>query len=150
MRKKEAVDRARAALQLFAAHWITSFIGALAFLANDLHAEAAAALENGLAIVPHNCYLLGVLALVRAFQGQTAEAEKIRREMERQAALEPVPFLPRAYASEACGDTERAYQFFNLAVDEREPLVVPILTYRRAEQAADPSLRSLLQKMNLL
>lgn len=150
MGKEEAVDRARTALQLFAAHWISSFIGAHAFLAHSLHGEAAAALENGLEIVPHSPYLLGVLALVRAFQGQTAAAEKIRGEMEQRAAREPAPFLPRAYASEACGDTERAHQLFNLAIDEREPLVVPILTYRRASQVADPLLRSLLHKMNLL
>jgi TolB-like protein len=150
MGKEEAVDRARAALQLFAARWICSFLCAHTFLAHSLHEEAAAALENGLKIVPHSPYLLGVLALVRAFQGQTAAAEKIREEMEQRVAREPVAFLPRAYASEACGDTERAHELFNLAIDEREALVVQVLTLRRARQAADPRLRSLLHKMNLL
>jgi TolB-like protein len=150
MGKEEAVDRARAALQLFPSHWISSFIGAHPFLAHGLHREAAAALENGLEIVPHSPYLLGVLALARACQGQTAAAEKIRDEMEQRAARELVPFLPRAYANEACGDMDRAYQLFHLAIEEREPLVVPFLTYRRARLVADTRLRSLLQKMNLL
>ena len=35
------------------------------------------------------------------------------------------------------------------AVDEREPLVVPLLTDRRADLLPDPRYQSLLRKMNL-
>jgi TolB-like protein len=150
MGKEEAVDRARTALQLFPSRWISSFIGAHAFLAHGFDREAADALENGLEIVPHSPYLLGVLALARARQGQTAAAETIRGELEERAGREVVPFLPRAYANEACGDLDRAYQLFHLAIEEREPLVVPVLTYRRASLVADPRLPSLLHEINLL
>lgn len=149
MGKGEAVERARAVLQLFPSHWISTFIASHAFLRRGLHKDAAAALERGLEIVPGSAYLLGALALARACQGRLTEAEKIRAELGGLAARQYVPFLPRALASEACGDLDRAYQLMDQAVDEREPLVVPLLTDRRADLLPDPRYQSLLRKMNL-
>jgi hypothetical protein len=42
-----------------------------------------------------------------------------------------------------------AYHFFDRAVEEREPLAIPVLTARRADLFADPRFQSLLRKMNL-
>ena len=42
-----------------------------------------------------------------------------------------------------------AYHFFDQAVEEREPLAIPVLTARRADLFADPCYQSLLSKMNL-
>jgi hypothetical protein len=149
MRKPEALERARATLQMFPAHPVCSFSGSLVFLGHGLHDEAASTLEKGLAAVPGSVYLSGVLALARACQGRHGDAEQIRSELEELSARQYVPFLPRACASEACGDMNGAYHFFDLAVEEREPLAIPVLTARRADLFADPRFQSLLRKMNL-
>jgi TolB-like protein/lipoprotein NlpI len=149
MRKAEALERARATLQMFPAHPVCSFSGSLVFLGQGLHEEAASTLEKGLEAVPGSVYLLGVLALARACQGRYADAEQIRSELEELSARQYVPFLPRACASEACGDMAGAYSLFDQAVEEREPLAIPVLTARRPDLLADPRYQSLLRKMNL-
>ncbi len=149
MRKGEALERARATLQMFPAHPVCSFSGSLVFLSQGLHDEAATTLEKSLEAVPGSVYLLGVLALARACQGRYADAQRIRSELEELSARQYIPFLPRACASEACGDMDGAYHFFDQAVEEREPLAIPVLTARRADLFADPCYQSLLRKMNL-
>jgi len=149
MVKAEAVDRARALLQLFPSHPVSTFCASSTLLRQGWYEEAATALERGLDAVPGSAYLLGVLALARAQQGRAADAKRIRAELEELSARQYVPFLPRAHASEACGDMERAYELLDRAVEEREPLAVPILTDRRADQLLDPRFQGLLRKMNL-
>jgi eukaryotic-like serine/threonine-protein kinase len=149
MRREEAIERARAALQLFSSSWISNFIAAHVFIRHELYEEAVSALESGLEVVPHSVYLLGVLALARGGQRKPEEAERIRAALEARAAQQYVPFLPRSYASEACGDVEEAHRLFDRAVEEREPLAVPVLADRRAGGCTDPRLQALLQKMNL-
>jgi len=99
--------------------------------------------------VPGSTYLLGVLALARARQGRAADAKRIQDELEERSVRQYVPFFPRAQASEACGDMERAFELLGGAVEEREPLAVSILADRRADMLADPRYHSLLRKMNL-
>lgn len=149
LRKSETPECARHVLQLFPAHPIVSFVASLAFLESGCRDDAIATLEQGLAMVPDHPYLLGILAVARARQGRTADARRIRAEMENRAAARHVPFLPLAYACEACGDWEAAYRLLNRAIDEREPLAPILLADRRAELHPDPRYRALLAKMNL-
>lgn len=149
MRRPEAVERARGALQLFPSYWITSFIGSLVFLHAGLPDEAVAALEKGLEIVPGSTYLLGALARVRGREGRVEEAQGIRAELESRAARQYTPFLPRALASEGCGDMDCAYQLLDQAIDEREPLAIGILHDRRSDLQSDPRYQCLLRRMNL-
>jgi DNA-binding winged helix-turn-helix (wHTH) protein len=62
MRKPEAVDRARALIQLFPSLPICRFASGLALLRTDLTDEAVTTFEEGLKIVPGDVFLLGVLA----------------------------------------------------------------------------------------
>jgi len=149
MRKEKAIERARSALQLFSSRWIGNWVGSHAFIWWGLYEEAVGALEGGLDVVPDNTHLLGALALARGRQGKLDEAQRIRAELEERSRRQYVPFFARAYASEACGDVDFAYQLLNQAMEEREPLVVPVLGGRKALGDTDPRLQALLQKMNL-
>jgi TolB-like protein/Tfp pilus assembly protein PilF len=149
MMKSEAVERARALLQLFPSHPVTIFCASTTLLRQGWYEEAATTLERGLQAVPGSPYLLGVLAMARARQGRAVDAKRIHAELEERSASQYVPFLPRAQASEACGDMERAYELLGGAVEEREPLAVIILSDRRTDLLADPRYQSLLRKMNL-
>jgi tetratricopeptide (TPR) repeat protein len=149
MRKTEALGRARAALRMFPTHPVTIFLGSFVFLGQGLHEEAATTLEKGLESVPGSVYLLGLLALARARQGRFAEAEQIRSELEELSARQYVPFVPRAYASEACGDMDGAYALLDQAIEEREPLALGLFTGRRADLSGDRRYQSLLRKTNL-
>jgi TolB-like protein len=148
-RKAEAVDRARAAVQLFPGHPVASFSSGLVLIRQGLHEEGVTAVEKGLEAVPGSVYLLGVLALARACQGRTEEAEQIRSELEELSARQYVPFLPQALASEACGDLHGRDHLLYRAIEEREPLAVPIMAERRPDLLSDPRYRSLLRHMNL-
>jgi hypothetical protein len=94
-------------------------------------------------------FLLGVLALARARQGRVSDAGQIRAGLEERALARYIPFLSRAYAAEACGDMDLAFQLLDQAIDEREPLAVITLADRRADLPAHPCYQSLLLKMNL-
>jgi len=149
MRRAEALDRARASVQLFPSHPVTCFNASLVFLGWNLYEEAVETIERGMAAVPGSVYLLGVLSLARAGQGRHADAKQIRSELEEQSGRRHVPFLSRAFASEACGDMDGALDLLDRAVDEREPLIVPLLAGRRADLCVNTGYQSLLRKMNL-
>lgn len=149
MKKVEAADRARALIQLFPLLPICRFAAGLTLLRRDSIEEAVVTLEEGLQIVPGDVFLLGVLALARGRQGRAAEAEQIRAGLEEQAGKRYIPFLPRAYGAEACGDIDLAYELLGQAVDGREPLAVITLADRRNDSTSHPYCHSLLSKMNL-
>lgn len=149
MKKLDAADRARGLIQMFPSLPICRFAAGLTLLRHGSIEEAATCLEDGLKIVPGDVFLLGVLALARARQGRASDAERIRAGLEERAGARYIPFLSRAYAAEACGDMDSAYELLGQAVDEREPLAVIALADRRADQPARPCNQSLLRKMNL-
>ena len=151
MMKAEAVDRAHVLLGLFPSHPVSIFIASQTFLRQGMIEEAATTLEKGLRAFTSAGYpiALGFLALARNRQGRTADAERIRADLDELSTHQYVPFLPRAFASEGCGDMDRAYQLLDQAVEEREPLAVPVLADRRADLLTDPRYQALLRKMNL-
>ena len=149
MKKSEAVDRARALIQLFPSLPICRFAAGLTLLRNDLIEESVFTLEEGLKIVPEDVFLLGVLALARARQGRAADAAQIRAGLEERARARYIPFLSRAFSAEACGDTGSAYELLGQAIDEREPLAVITLADRRTDPKLYARYQSLVRKMNL-
>jgi predicted Zn-dependent protease len=149
MRKPETVDSARALVQMFPSLPICRFAAGLALLRFDLVEEAATAIEGGLQIAPADAFLLGVLALTRIRQGRTADVEQIRASLEERARGQYIPFLPRAFAAEACGDLDSAYSLLSRAIEEREPLALINLADRRTDLVSDLRYQSLLRRMNL-
>jgi predicted Zn-dependent protease len=149
MRKSDAADRARGLIQMFPSLPICRFAAGLTLLRDGATEEAVFCVEEGLKIVPGDVFLLGVLALARARQGQARDAEQIRAGLEARSETRYIPFLSRAYAAEACGDMDIAYQLLGQAVEEREPLAVIALADRRADVSPHPTYTSLLYKMNL-
>jgi tetratricopeptide (TPR) repeat protein len=144
-----AVEHARALVELFSGSWLSLAIAARAFTQCNLHEEAAATIQKGLELSPHNMTLLAWLALVRGRQGRIADAESIRAEMESSAAQQYMPFWLRAVASEGCGDLEQSYRFMDQSLDERE-LNAPLwLVGRRSELGSDPRYQALLRRINL-
>jgi hypothetical protein len=142
MRRPEAVDRAREIVQMFPGLPICRFAAGLALLRHGLTEEAVVCVEEGLKIVPGDLFLLGVMELARGGGGPTSTAEHT-------GAGRYVPFLPRVYAAEACGDMERAQALLEQAVEEREPIAVITVADRRADWQTYPGCQALLRKMNL-
>jgi tetratricopeptide (TPR) repeat protein len=145
-----AVAKARAALELFSTRGLSNFLAAIVFASRGLHDDAAVALERGLQMLPGNPHLRGYLALVRRHQGRSADAERIRSELERLAERRYVPRLPLALTSEACGDIDGSYRWLAEAVGEREPLAVGLLIGQRSHRQNDRRCARLLGDMNLL
>ena len=149
-REVEALASARRMMELFPGQWTCCNAAAQVFRSLGLLDEAASTLKRGLELNPGNDnMLLGSLAHVRGLQGESAQAEKIRAQLEHAAEQGYVPLYNRAQAYEGCGDYDRAYQLLDQALDEREPMALLFLMARRAELESDPRYHELLRKMNL-
>ncbi len=149
MKRPEAADAARRLIQIFPSLPICRYAAGLALMRCDFVAEAAAAAEDGLKIVPNDVFLLGILGLARTRQGRIGEAEQIRATLEERSKTRHTPFLARAYGAEACGDADSASKLWSQAIEEREPLAVITLADRRNDPAHQSRYRSLFAKMNL-
>jgi serine/threonine protein kinase/tetratricopeptide (TPR) repeat protein len=144
-----AVTRARALVDLFSGSWVSWAMAARALTQHGLHDEAEAALRKGLDLSPQNVIMLAWLAMVRGRLGRSADAERIRAEMEELTAHQYVPFWLRSVASEGCGDMAQSYRYIGQALDERE-LNGPLwMIGRRAELESDPRFQVLLSRINL-
>jgi eukaryotic-like serine/threonine-protein kinase len=148
-RVDEEIECARSLLSLFPHFWIVCYSFATTGWTRGLHDEAISAIETGLKTDPGNPHLLGMLALVRGAQGNLAEAQRIREQIEQTNARQRVPVFDRALAAEGCGDMDQAYQFLEEALDEHEPIAVLHVLLRRQTLASEPRYQALLRKMRL-
>ena len=146
----EEIACARSLLSLFPGFWIVCYSFATTGWSRGLYDEAISAVERGLASDPANPHLLGMLASIRGRQGKKDEAERVRAQIEAAASRERMPMFVRALAYEGCGDRDRAFEFLDRALDEREPIAVLDILYRRQELNADPRYQGLLRKMRLV
>jgi eukaryotic-like serine/threonine-protein kinase len=145
----EEIECARSLLSLFPHFWIVCYSFATTGWTRGLYDEAISAIESGLKTDPGNPHLLGMLALVRGAQGNLAEAQRIREQIEQANARGRVPVFIRALAAEGCGDMDLAYKFLEEALDEHEPIAVLHVLLRRQKLAAEPRYQALLRKMRL-
>jgi TolB-like protein/predicted Ser/Thr protein kinase len=148
-RVEEEIECARSLLSLFPHFWIVCYSFATTGWTRGLHDEAIAAIETGLKTDPGNPHLLGMLAVVRGAQGNLAEAQRVRDQIEAANARARVPVFDRALAAQGCGDLDQAYRFLEEALDEHEPIAVLHVLLRRQELASDPRYQALLRKMRL-
>jgi TolB-like protein len=149
MKNPNAANSARALVQLFPLLPICRFVAGLTLLRYDCIDEAAATLEGGLTVVPGDVFLTGVLALACVRLGRLADAQQIRAGLEERRLTQYIPFLPRAYAAEACGEIDVAHRLLGDAVQEREPLAVIEIADRRIDLLPDRRHHALLHEMNL-
>jgi TolB-like protein/Flp pilus assembly protein TadD len=149
-KKSQAVERARAVLELFPWYWFGYFVAAVVLGASGFREEALFALRKGLAIDTENVFLLAALALNQGRCGERAEAIRILQQLEETARMRYVSPAALAIAAIGCHNVERTYGWLNKAVDEHDPMVIVASRMARfPSHEQDPRYHALLRRMNL-
>jgi eukaryotic-like serine/threonine-protein kinase len=142
----EAVEQMQKALEIDAKLWVAHFLQGSMYLQKGRLAEAVAAAERAHQAAPWHSMPAGLLAgaLVRA--GENERAAALIREM----GDSPLPVWGRVLYHLLCSETEKAVDWFEKAIDQRDPFVV---VFVRAPVSkilhASPRWPALARRMNL-
>ncbi len=161
-RGQAAVEHIRVVLQLFPNFILGAWMSGWVLAGEGLFEEAETALRRALQI-DHggNSWVSSVLAAIYGRQSQLTEdwvrsleraeeASRILAEVEELSARQHVSPLAFAMIHTALGDLEKAYEWWEKAVEERETWLALVLREPLyAEPLAGPRYQALLRKANL-
>jgi serine/threonine protein kinase len=158
-----AVEHIRVALQLFPNYVLGAWLSGWVLAGEGLFEEAETALRRALQIDdPGNSWVSSVLAAIYGRQSQSTddwlrsleragEASRILAQMEELSSRQHVSPLAFAMTHTALGDLEKAYEWWEKAVEERETWLALVLREPLySEPLAGPRYQALLRKANLV
>jgi len=94
--------------------------------------------------------MLGWLGLSLALGGNTAEAHALLQRLEAIAAKTYVPPTAFVWIHIGLGEFDEALAWIERAIDDRDPMIIPITTYPCLDPLrSDPRFQALVRKMNL-
>ncbi|MBZ5613731.1 MAG: winged helix-turn-helix domain-containing protein [Acidobacteriia bacterium] len=112
--------------------------------------EAIAALRKAVELYGGAPMVLGWLGLALAESGNVAEARTLFEHLRTVAAHAYVPASDFAWIHIGLGEIDQAFSWLERAIDERDPMIVPIKSYPFLDPLRnDPRFAALLHKMNL-
>jgi serine/threonine protein kinase/Tfp pilus assembly protein PilF len=156
-----AVEHTRVALEMFPNSILGSWLSGFVLAGQGLFEEAETVLRRALHIDPENVWVSSILAAVYARQTQVtddwvrsleraSEASRILAELEELSKRQYVTPLAFAMIHTTLGDLEKAYEWFEKALEERETWLASVLREPLyAEALAGPRYQALLHRANL-
>ncbi|MDT8070329.1 MAG: hypothetical protein ROO76_19345 [Terriglobia bacterium] len=145
-----ALEQIPLLIQLDPSYFIGYFIAGQIRLEQGLFEEALAELRKAAILSGNAPMVMGWLGMALAKSGDTAGARGIL------AALHPASaqfyILPTAFAwiHLGLGEIDQAFEWMDRAVEERDPIIIPILSYAFLDPIrSDPRFQAILKKMNL-
>jgi len=115
-----AIEQATEALRIDATSYVSHFTLGEAYAAMGRWPEAIGTLEQAHRIVPQDALSTGLLAGALVRLGDTTRAEGLVREM----GEAPRPVFGRVLYHLLCGDTDLAADWYERAIDERDPFAL--------------------------
>jgi len=148
-RYDEAIEGFRDALSIEPRFGLSHQGLGLAYLLNGMHTEALAELKAATELM-HAPRTEALLGYAYAVAGQPAEAERILNTFLDRASREPFPALPIALVYIGLGDKDRAFEWLEKAIEQRDLDVT--LQWDSPYQAlrTDPRYLKLLRRMKLV
>jgi serine/threonine protein kinase/Tfp pilus assembly protein PilF len=144
-----AIEHCRTALELDPESWAYMLLGACSFQMGK-HDDAIRAIETLAQVTGRSAFALGGLGWVYAQTGRTGEALRLLEELQERAQKQYVPSWSFAAVYLGLGEMDRAFDWFEKAVDEREPLMLHFHVHPNYDPAhTHPRYPALLRKMNL-
>ena len=148
---EHAADEGRFILRLdpnhFLGHWL---VGMALEQVGDFEA-AAREMERAIELSGGTPFTLGFAMVPIGRAGHGERVRGILRELAAAASTRYVPPSAFAFGHVGLGERDEALRFLDEAIDERDPLVMPIKSYSFLDPIRDdPRYRRLLGKMNLL
>jgi len=160
-RGQAAVEHTRVALEMFPNSIFGSWLSGFVMAGQGLFEEAETVLQRALHIDPENIWVRSILAAVYARQTQVSddwvrslerarEASRILAELEELSTRQHVTPLAFAMPYTTLGDLDKAYEWFEKALEERETWLASVLREPLyVEALAGPRYQALLRKANL-
>jgi TolB-like protein/Flp pilus assembly protein TadD len=144
-----AIEHCRNALELDPKSWAHMLLAACSFHMGR-HDDAIRAIETLAQITERSAFALGGLGWVYARTGRTGEALTLLEELRARARKQYVPSWSFAAIHLGLGEMDTAFDWFEKAVDEREPLMLHFHVHPNYDPVrAHPRYAPLLRKMNL-
>ena len=131
------------------AYWAHAVIGGT-YRDQGKFDEAIAAQRKATEVSGDSAAMLGWLGLVLGLGGRTAEARHLLRRLDAMATRAFVPPSSFAWIYVGLGETDRAFEWLDRAIDERDQFMMPIKSYAFLDPIrSDARFAGLLRKMNL-
>jgi TolB-like protein/Tfp pilus assembly protein PilF len=144
-----AIEHCRNALELDPQSWAHMLLGACSFHMGK-HDDAIRAIETLAQVTGRSAFALGGLGWVYARTGRTGEALTLLQELRERAREQYVPSWSVAAIYLGLGEMDTAFEWFEKAVDEREPLMLHVHVHPNYDPLrSHPRYPALLRKMNL-
>ena len=115
-----AIEQAKEALEMDAASYVPHFTLGEAYATSGQWTKAIEALENAHRVMPHDGLVSGMFAGALARTGQKSRAEGLLQQM----GEAPRPIFGRVFYHVLCGDTNAAADWYERAIDERDPFAL--------------------------
>ncbi len=149
-RYDEAIAQLHKAVELDPSHWHAYHMLAETYRLKSMYPEAIAAVQTAIDLAGPHTWNLGDLALAYAASGKTAEAEAIYDELLARSRREYVQPSWLGLISAALGRKDEAFEWFDRAYNERDPLLVCLKYFRGSDPLRDdPRFDVLVEKMGL-
>ncbi|HZM51585.1 MAG TPA: winged helix-turn-helix domain-containing protein [Vicinamibacteria bacterium] len=145
-----AREQAQRMAEIDARHPLTHMILGTCLLTEGDLAGAVAAYEKAAELGDRLPWLLGWLGLACGRAGQKDRAHALREELLAGSASAYVSPFAIALISIGLDDADGAFEWMDRAIEERDPFVIPLLSYPILDPLrADPRYLCLLARMNL-
>jgi TolB-like protein len=144
-----AIEHCRNALELDPQSWAHMLLGACSFHMGK-HDDAIRAMETLTQVTGRSAFALGGLGWVYALTGRPGEGLKLLEELRERAQKQYVPSWSFAAIYLGLGEIDKAFDWFEKAVEEREPLMLHFHVHPNyGPLRTHPRYKTLLRKMNL-
>jgi len=144
-----AITQCRTALDLDPQFWVYILLGSCYFHVGK-HDDAIRAMEKQAQVLGRSSFALGNLGWAYASTGRTAEALKLLEELQDRAQQQYTPSWSFAVIYQGLGEMDKAFDWFEKAVDERDPLMLHVHVHPNYDPLhTHPRYPALLRKMNL-
>jgi serine/threonine-protein kinase len=144
-----AIEQCRSALELDPQSWVYMLLGSCYFHIGK-HDDAIRAMETQALALGRSSFALGSLGWAYASTGRTEEALQLLEELQERAQQQYTPSWSFAVIYSGLGEMDQAFDWFEKAVDEHEPLMLHIHVHPNYDPLhAHPRYSALLRKMNL-
>jgi serine/threonine protein kinase/tetratricopeptide (TPR) repeat protein len=121
-----------------------------AYLKSGMTEEGLRELERAVELSPHSSMWLAQLGQAYALAGREADARNVLERLERIARESYVPSYYRAYVHAGLGEADRALDFLERAMEEREAAIYGLKgSFLFTMLHPHPRFRALLARMNL-
>jgi serine/threonine protein kinase/Tfp pilus assembly protein PilF len=144
-----AIEQCRNAIELDPQCWAYMLLGSCYFHTGK-HTDAIQAMEKQAQVLGRSSFALGTLGWAYASTGRTADAVKLLEELRERAQKQYTPSWSFGVIHQGLGEMDKAFDWFEKAVDEHDPLMLHFHVHPNYGSAhTHPRYPALLRKMNL-